>query len=269
VSATNGRTPFVFVTGGKGGVGKSTIALNLAIQLARDGARALLCDLDLGLANLSVLMRVRPERDVEHLLDGRASLSECLVAGPAGLALLPASSGTPAMAHPDAERRSRLLAAIEASDEPFDVVVGDSASGIGADVLAFGAHAHQVLVVTTPEPTALTDAYGTYKALDAWSLEQGVELPTPELFLNMVRDPSEARSIEARFRSTCERFLARSPRMAGWLPRSARVADACRKQRPFALGQSGDLERGAVQKLARRVQLRSPEPRSVLAGPRD
>ena len=260
------RTPFVFVTGGKGGVGKSTIALNLAIQLARDGARTLLCDLDLGLANLSVLMRVRPERDIEDLLAGRATLAECLVSGPAGLALLPASSGTPDMARPDADRRRRLLDAIETSEEPFDIVVGDSAAGIGADVLAFGAHARQVLVVTTPEPTALTDAYGMYKALDAWSVEQGAELPTPELFVNMVTDVREARAVETRFRSTCERFLARSPRLAGWLPRSARVADACRKQRPFALGVDGGLERSALQKLARRVLPRRPD--TALSGSR-
>jgi flagellar biosynthesis protein FlhG len=165
------------------------------------------------------------------------------------------------MARPDDERRERLLAGLGELSANYDLVLGDSAAGIGPDVLAFALRADVVLVVTTNDPTALTDAYGVVKALDAHARETGVEVPTPEVFVNLVSGVDEAEAAARRLRAVCERFLARSPRMAGWLPRTAAVQSACFEQRPFVGGAAGpsdhwhnSLENHCLRRLASRVE---------------
>jgi len=229
--------PFVLVTGGKGGVGKSTLAANLGVALAQAGVETLLVDLDLGLANLDVLLRLERRADVEELIAGRRALADCVVRGPAGLSVLPAASGVYELAQAGAERRAALLGEIAGAASRFDLVLGDTAAGIGEDVLAFAAAADRVLLVTTPEPAAVTDAYGVLKALDAWSRAAGIEVPTPELVINLAAGVDEARRIAGRLCTTAERFLARSPRLAGWLPRSRTVLVSALEQRPFVLAE--------------------------------
>lgn len=227
--------PFVVLTGGKGGVGKTLLAANLAIELGRRGVRVLLVDLDLGLANLNVLMRLSSARNVEDALCGRCAFADCVVSGPGGVSVLPAGSGTLDMGRLDAPRRARLFASVRDLSRGYDIVLGDSAAGIGPDVLAACAVADRVLVVTTPQPAALTDAYGLIKALHAFGEESGREVPTPELVINQARSVEEAELTATKLRAVCERFLARSPRKAGWMPESAVIARSAVTQRPFAL----------------------------------
>jgi flagellar biosynthesis protein FlhG len=110
------------------------------------------------------------------------------------------------------------------------------------------------LIVTTPDPTALTDAYGWIKALDQHASELGLDLPTPELVLNQVDGADQADGVAVKLRGVCERFLSRSPRMAGWLPRSALVGASIARQRPFALDRPLALENHCMRRLSERVQ---------------
>jgi flagellar biosynthesis protein FlhG len=247
--------PLVLVTGGKGGVGKTTLAANLAVALAGQPLRTLLVDLDLGLGDLDVMLQLEPHANLEDALRAGRALEECVTPGPGGVSVLPASNGSAPMARLSSEERARLLEGIARLSGNFDLIVGDSAAGIGADVLAFAACADVVLVVTTPDPAAVTDAYGLIKALEFAAREHALAVPTPELVLNQTSGLDEAEATAAKLAEICQRFLARSPRLAGWLPRSPRVADAARRRRPFALARTGAaaLELDCLERLARRV----------------
>ena len=247
------RAPFVLLTGGKGGVGKTTLATNLGVQLAETGKRVLLVDLDLGLANVNVMLRLNTPRNIEDALSGEASFKECVIEAPGGLHVLPAGSGTTAMGKPDEERRRKLLDAIHELSMSYDIILGDSAGGIGHDVLDFATRADRVVIVTTPQPMAMTDAYGLIKALDTWALEQGREIPTPELFVNQSSGVIEAETTGNRLKSVCERFLARAPRMAGWMPFAADVAECALRQRPFASRRGKSLENQCLGQFSRRI----------------
>lgn len=247
------RAPIVLVTGGKGGVGKTTLATNVALSLARRGKRTLLVDLDLGLADAHVMLKLTARRTIEDALLGRCRIEECVVRSEHGLDVLPASSGTPEMGHLSDERRKRLCDALHELARNYDIVVADGAAGIGPDVLAFCGLADHVLVVTTPDPVAITDAYGLIKALHTFALTSDRDVATPELVVNRANGIEEAEATAAKLRLVCERFLSRSPRSAGWMPGSGAVEIAARLQRPFALDARPSLATTCLEALATRL----------------
>ena len=259
----NAAAPFLFVTGGKGGVGKSIVAANLALELARRGKRVLLADLDLALSNLNVLLRLPGTRSLEPFLQHRADLDDCLVRTGHGADVLPAGSGARELAVLPEEERLRLVDGLSRLSRNYDLVIADGAAGIGPDVLSFAAAADHVLLVTTPEPTALTDAYGLVKALHAHGEAGEREVPTPELLVNLASGIEEVQSTLTRLRGVCERFLARSPQLAGWLPRSSAVARSVERQQPFALVQGApelELPLSCLRQLGARVERLCPGP---------
>jgi flagellar biosynthesis protein FlhG len=245
--------PFVFLTGGKGGVGKSSLTLNLGIALSRVGLRVLIVDLDLGLANLNVLAKVNPAHNLEDFLEGNVALSDCVAEISGGVSLLSGSSGTGEMGRPDRARRTKLFDGLTSLKHDFDVILGDSSAGIGPDVLAFAAAADFVLAVGTPEPASITDIYGTLKAIDHWAAEHGVEVPTPSIVMNRVSGSAEAESLSLRLAKVSKRFLSRNPRLVGWIPESRTVRIAALTQRPFVLSEPRSLSSQCVSRLAAKV----------------
>jgi len=246
--------PFVLITGGKGGVGKTTLAANLGVQLAQEGCSVLVVDLDLGLANLDVLLGLPSGPHIEDALAGRCTLADCVREGPAGVHVLCGGSGNEDMGRLDDARRNALLEALAELSSNYELVLGDSAAGIGPDVLTFAGIADRVLVVTTPEVAALTDAYGLIKALDQYGARIEGDIPTPEVIVNQSSGVEEGQAIARKLRSICERFLCRSPRQAGWIPRSPRVAESATTQVPFVLNRRKALEQLCLRQITGRLE---------------
>jgi len=219
--------PFVAVLSGKGGVGKTNLVANLAVASAGLCQRVLVVDGDLGLANVDVLLGLVTPFTVEDVLLGRCRLEEALVEGPRGLRLLPAAAGRSDLAalHPDPVRR--LMALLREAARDFDLVLVDAGAGIGPSVVGLASSCDRALLVTTPEPTSLADAYAALKLLARASAGS---LPV-DLVVNEVRDEFQARATHARLERLAHRFLDASIGFRAFLPSDPRLADAVACQR--------------------------------------
>ena len=158
-------TRVLSVTSGKGGVGKTAVVSNVAVSLARLGKKVLIIDADLGLANVDVVLGISPPYNLNHFFSGECTLAEIMVEGPHGVKILPAGSGVQQFTHLDGQLKMRLIDALDTLDEHFDVVLIDTEAGISDNVTYFNVAAQDILIVTTPEPTAITDAYALMKLL--------------------------------------------------------------------------------------------------------
>jgi len=245
------ETPVLwYVTGGKGGVGKSTVTVNLAVDLSRRGVRVLLCDLDLGLANVDVMLRVPSTHTLVDAIAGRADFADCVSTGPCGVHLIAGGSGELGWGDSDKGRREQILEGLRTLGSDYDVILCDGAAGIGGDVLGIAAAADRVLLVTTPDAAALTDAYGLLKALDAYALTEDLEVPTPDLVVNLATSREEAQATCHKLRRVSERFLCRSPRRVGWIPDSSDVRRAASTQGAFVEASPEGLAASCVGKIA-------------------
>src|SRR5581483_2907151 len=157
------RTRVLAVASGKGGVGKTNLTVNIGIALARDGKRVVVLDGDLGLANVDVLLGLTPKWTLQHVVAGECELVDALCRAPGGIWVIPGGSGVDQLANLSVEGRRRLVDSLASLDGQADVLLVDLAAGVSEDVSTLLAAAPEVLVVTTPEPTAITDAYALVK----------------------------------------------------------------------------------------------------------
>ena len=192
----------IAITSGKGGVGKTSVSCNLGYAWSQQGRRVLIVDGDLGLANIEILLGIRPRRHLGHVLTGEAHISDVLVEGPGGMWILPASSGVKSLTSLSEDERLRLVLALEDIEDQFDVLILDTAAGIGENVMFFTSAAQDVVVVVTPEPTAITDAYATIKVM---SRSHGIK--RVRLLVNQVRSSAEARHVYDQLVSVADTFL--------------------------------------------------------------
>ncbi len=245
----------IAITSGKGGVGKTTVAVNLAIQFARLERRVVLIDADLGTANADVMCNLPNHGTLAHVVAGRKTLDEITVEAPGGFRLVPGASGLSQMADLSAHDRDRLTSQMHALEADADVVLIDTGAGVGSNVLGFCVAAERVLVVTTPEPTAITDAYAVIKSIHAQTVD-----PDVRLFVNMARDEDEARSVARRIADVSRRFLGLSPSYAGHLIIDAAVPRGVRQRRPFVLDTPRGRPAACVSALAQRLDRHTAEP---------
>jgi len=239
------RLRTIAVTSGKGGVGKTNIVTNLAIRLAELGQRVLLLDGDLSLANVDLLLGLVPEATLYDVVAGRCSVEEILLAGPAGIQILPASSGVEEMANLDDYRREVLLRSLEAVARDRDVLLVDTGSGIHAQSMRLAQVADEILVVTTPEPPAFADAYATLKVLSARRF-----VCPPRLVVNMAASSAEANRVAGRVRRVARRFLGLELEVCGMIPRDESVWRAVQEQQPFLTAHPTSPAAEAIRRLA-------------------
>ncbi len=238
----------IAVTSGKGGVGKSNIAVNLAVTLAASGRKVCLLDADFGLANVDVLCNMRPKLTLQHVVTGRCQLADAMMLGPGGFRLIPGASGVAGMADIGARHRAILLDQLGALERVADIIIIDCAAGISSNVLAFAAAAHTTLVATTPEPPAISDAYGMIKSL--WRRSPDARI---KLVVNMVSDGGQAAEIHRRMDAVARSFLKRSVGFAGAIPLDPLVPSAVYHRLPFTLFAPDGRATRSVHAIAMRL----------------
>ena len=222
------RARTLCVTSGKGGVGKTSVAVNLGIALAEAGRRVIVMDMDLGLANIDVVTDIRSRHNLYHVLVGRKDLQDVLVPGPGGILVVPGASGIAQMADLADARRRDLIARFVELETMADVIIIDTAAGIGRNVIGFAQAADEVLVITTPEPTAVTDAYATIKTICRCP-EHG-EL---NLLVNMAANRVEARRVARRITGVARQFLSVYVEDVGHVVTDEHLREAVRLRRPL------------------------------------
>jgi len=192
----------IAVSGGKGGVGKTNVSLNTAISLAKLGKSVLVLDADLGLANVDVMLGLRVQRNLSHVLSGECELDDIIIQGPAGINIIPATSGTQSMVDLTPAEHAGLIRAFSDMQTKFDILIVDTAAGISDMVLSFCRASQDVLLVVCDEPTSITDCYALMKLL---SRDHG--LFKFKVVANMVRSPKEGQNLFAKLSKVTDRFL--------------------------------------------------------------
>jgi flagellar biosynthesis protein FlhG len=249
----------IAVTSGKGGVGKSNIVVNLGLALARLGCRVLLIDADLGLANLDILLGLTPIHTIQEVLALEQDLSEIMVTGPAGLKILPASSGFPELAELNEFQKLFLLSELDHCPEEFDVVLIDTGAGISGNVLFFNAAAQELILVANNQPTSLTDVYALMKVMARQHRQTRFKL-----LVNGVARPQEGESVHRTLLQVAERFLERqvSLEYLGFIPSDQAVPRAVMRRQPVLTLYPEAPASRAITRIALRLRA-APPPKGV------
>lgn len=260
----------ISVLSGKGGVGKTLIATNLAIAMAAPGHRVILFDMDMGLANADIVLGVEARGTWSEVLRGRRSLDDVIIHAPGGISFVPGSSGIAELADLSEFERHQLMAAMRQIESGYDVVIVDCGAGISRNVLSFAANADTLLVVTTPEPTSLTDAYATIKTISQSARESGSfcrngpegashKMPSNAfagdigLVVNNVNRRREGTEVYERISSVAARFLQLPVGDYGHILHDEHVPAAVRERAPVVLRYPRCAASGCIMSLAARL----------------
>ena len=228
----NGNTGAIVlaITSGKGGVGKTNIATNLSLCMAAENQRVILMDADLGLGNLDVLMNLNARYNLSHVVAGKRTLEEIIQIGPCGIEVICGGSGIESLANLSTFQRQRLVEELDHLQERSEVIVIDTGAGIHSTVIAFCLAADHTLVVTTPEPTAMTDAYAMIKVLASKNYAGRISL-----LVNMADSLAEGKKIYRQIADVAGRFLDTAVYEAGVVCRDDNLLQAVRRREPVVL----------------------------------
>lgn len=233
------------VTSGKGGVGKTNITVNLAIALKRAGKKVLVIDADLGMANVDVVLGSRSHKHLLNLLEDGVELNNVLINGPYGVKYISGGSGIEKAIDFSMEQRQLLMQKLAACGSQADIILLDTGAGLGKNVMDFVLAADEVLLITTPEPTALTDAYAMMKAYSMYAKEKNLRL-----IINRVYDEQESKDVAAKLKQTAERFLQMPIGCLGYVYEDSAVMRSVRQQTPFLVANANCTAAKCIEALA-------------------
>ncbi|MEB0187485.1 MinD/ParA family protein [Pseudomonas sp. Bout1] len=216
----------IAVTGGKGGVGKTNVAVNLSLALAERGRQIMLLDADLGLANVDVLLGLAPSQNLADVIKGRCELRDVILQGPRGISIVPGASGCQSMTHLTPGQHAGIIQAFNDIDKKIDVLVIDTAGGIGSSVISCIRASREVLMVVCDEPTSVTNTYAMIKMLS-----QSYGMNRFRILVNMTQSPQEGPNLFARLARVTNLFLDVSLQYVGAVPYDECMRKAVKKQR--------------------------------------
>ena len=238
----------IAVTGGKGGIGKTSISINLAIALAESGNSVLLMDADLGLANVDIMLNLKPTKDLHGVINGEYPLQEVLIKGPKGIDIIPASSGIGHMANLSIAEQAELIHAFSDLETDIDTLVVDTAAGISNSVLSFTKASSEIIVVICDEPASIADAYALMKVLS-----QEHDVKSFKVIANRVKDAPTAQKLYSRLANVADLYLQISLGYLGHIPEDEQILKAVRRQAAVMEQHPDSNAAHAFRKLATRV----------------
>ena len=247
------RSRVMAITSGKGGVGKTNVVAGLAIALANQGQKVVVLDADFGLANIDILLGLAPTHTLEHVLRGEKVLEEIMVEGPRGIQVIPASSGIQELTRLDAASELRLIQGLQRVSEGQDWLLIDTAAGIHDSVIKLIMAAQEIVLVTTPEPTSLVDAYAMVKVVHLRDATKPIWL-----LINNSQTETEAEETIEQLQAATLRFLGRELQVLGMIPSDPHVLQAVRQQRSVVDLYPRSPASIAFQSIADQVQKKVP-----------
>jgi len=245
ISGQEKTTRVITVTSGKGGVGKTNFSVNLALALREMNYNVLILDADLGLANIDVILGISTHHNLLHVINGEKSIHEIIYEGPRGLQIIPGGSGIQELANLKDYQVENFLASLSRLDGYADLLIIDTGAGISNSVLSFALAAEEVIVVTTTEPTAITDAYGLIK-----TLRQQMFGGKIEVVVNRASSVTDGNIVYEKLRVAASRFLNYHVEFLGVIREDPKVSRAVKEQQPFILGYPTTMASQDIYQLA-------------------
>lgn len=252
-SESPSSTRTIVISSGKGGVGKTSLSVSLAIALAEDGKSVTLVDADLGLANINVILGIIPKYNLYHVIKGKKKLKDIIIEVPEGIKIIAGASGFHQLANLEPKQRDEFISSIgELANDDYMII--DTGAGISQNVLSFIMAADEVIVVTTPEPTAITDAYGIIKAIASQSTEKHIKL-----IVNKAQSVAEGKRVAQRVINIAGQFLNIKVEDLGFVYEDICVPKSVRNQKPFYVSYPKSKASGCVKVIADRINNKQVE----------
>jgi len=246
----NNITPVrvIAITGGKGGVGKTNLSVNIGIALAQTGRRVALLDADMGLANVDILLGIYPKFNLSHVLSGDKTLAEIMLDGPSGLRVIPGASGIQKMSELSTIEQAAVIHAFSEMDQDLDILIVDTAAGISASVVNFARACQEIIVVVCDEPTSLTDAYAFIKLLN-----RDYGLANFHVITNMVQTVHQGQALFQKLTKVTDHYLDITLRFLGAVPYDDYLRKSVQKQTPVVVAFPESKSSIAVKELAVKI----------------
>lgn len=238
----------ISITGGKGGVGKTSTSINIALSLAQQNKRVLLFDADLGLSNVDVLLGLQPDKNISHVLNGECELKDIIIKGPNNIKIIPAASGIQSMADLSQAQIAGLIQSFSELSDSIDTLLVDTAAGISSQVMSFIRACQENIIVVCNEPSSITDAYALIKVMN-----QQYQHRQFKILANMIRTPEEGQTLFYKLKNATDRFLEINLQFLGSVPYDDQVRNAIQNQKAVTEMYPNAKATLAYKQLANRI----------------